>query len=258
MSQRSGYEPGVPCWVDLSSTDVEASVRFYDDVFGWQAEMIDDPAAGGYGQFTYDGEKVAGVGPVMGEGMPSAWNTYIAIDDAAATADRVKNAGGTVVVEPMQVFEEGTMAVFQAPDGSFVSAWQAGRHNGAELVNEPVSFCWNELVTRDVASAERFYPAVFGWTPHRQEMQGVKYTEWHLGDASIAGMIELSPNYPPETPSHWMTYFAVDDLDATVAAAERAGATILVGAMDAPPGRFATLTDPQGAALSVIQLHEDR
>src|SRR4051812_20547102 len=100
MSQRSGYEPGVPCWVDLSSTDVEASVRFYDDVFGWQAEMIDDPAAGGYGQFTYDGEKVAGVGPVMGEGMPSTWNTYIAIDDAAATADRVKNSGGTVVVEP--------------------------------------------------------------------------------------------------------------------------------------------------------------
>ncbi|MEU7857345.1 VOC family protein [Nonomuraea sp. NPDC049141] len=256
MSQRSGYAPGVPCWVDLSSTDVEASVRFYDEVFGWRAEMIDDPAAGGYGQFTYDGKKVAGVGPVFGEGMPATWNTYITTEDAAATADRVRNAGGTVVMEPMQVFEEGTMAVFQSPDGSFVSIWEAGRHQGAELVNEPTSFCWNELVTRDVAGAERFYSAVFGWTPHLQEMEGVKYTEWHAGDASIAGMIEMAPQYPPETPSHWMTYFAVADLDATVSAAERAGATILVGAMDAPPGRFAMLTDPQGAALSVIQLRE--
>jgi predicted enzyme related to lactoylglutathione lyase len=156
----------------------------------------------------------------------------------------------------MAVFDEGSMAVFQGPDGSFVSAWQAGDHTGAELVNEPVSFCWNELVTRDLAAAERFYSAVFGWDPHQQEMEGMKYTEWHSGGKSIAGMIEMASQYPPETPSHWMTYFAVADLDATVGAAEKAGATVLIGAMDSPPGRFAMFTDPQGATLSVIQLRE--
>jgi predicted enzyme related to lactoylglutathione lyase len=256
MSQRSGYPPGVPCWVDLSSTDVGASVRFYGEVFGWGAEMSDDPSAGGYGQFVQDGKRVAGVGPAQDEGMPSVWNTYVATDDAAATADRVKNSGGTVIAGPMEVLGEGTMAVFQGPDGSFVSCWQAARHTGAELVNEPVSFCWNELVTRDVAAAERFYRAAFGWTAHPQEMAGLAYTDWHAGDDSIAGMIEMSPDYPPLTPSHWMTYFAVADIDETVRMAERAGAVILVGAMDSPPGRFAMFTDPEGAALSVIQLNE--
>jgi predicted enzyme related to lactoylglutathione lyase len=190
--------------------------------------------------------------------MPSVWNTYVATEDAAATADRVEDAGGTVVMPPMQIFEEGTMAVFRGPDGAHVCVWQAGRHKGAELVNEPVSLCWNELVTRDVAAAERFYPAVFGWTPRPQEMDGVTYTEWLSGGASVAGMMEMSPNYPPETPSHWMVYFAVADLDDTVAAARRLGASVLIDAMESPPGRFGMFVDPQGAALSVIQLTENQ
>ncbi|WP_188193894.1 VOC family protein [Nonomuraea sp. SYSU D8015] len=256
MSQRSGYDPGVPCWVDLSSTDVAASARFYGAIFGWEADMVDDPAAGGYGMFVYQGKKVAGLGPVMAEGMPSAWNTYVATDDVAALAGRVREAGGTVVMEPMAVFEEGSMAVFRAPDGSHTGAWQAGNHHGAELVNEPVSLCWNELVSRDPAAAERFYSTVFGWRPELLDMGGMKYTEWHSGEPAIAGMMEMPADYPQGTPSFWMTYFAVADLDATTAAAERAGAAVLVRAMDAPPGPFSALMDPQGAVFSIIQLHE--
>ncbi|MGN9840494.1 VOC family protein [Nonomuraea sp. H19] len=256
MSQRSGYDPGIPCWVDLSSTDVDAAARFYGEVFGWQADMIDDPAAGGYGVFHYEGKQVAGLGPVMGGETTSSWNTFIATDDVAALAERVRNTGGTVIMDPMPIFEEGSMTVFRAPDGSHAAAWQAGNHHGAELVNEPVSFCWNELITRDPAVAGRFYSAVFGWRAEPLEMGGVKYVEWHVGEPAIAGMMEMAVDYPPGTPSFWMTYFAVADLDATTAAAERAGARVRVRGMDAPPGLFSMLTDPQGAVFSVIQLNE--
>ncbi|MEO3870755.1 VOC family protein [Nonomuraea sp. B12E4] len=256
MSQRSGYDPGVPCWVDLSSTNVSAAARFYGEIFGWQADMAGDPQAGGYGMFVHQGRRVAGLGPVMGAPGASSWNMYVATDDAVALAERVGKAGGTVVMEPAPVFAEGTMTVFQSPDGSFCSAWQAGDHHGAELVNEPVSFCWNELVTRDLATAEGFYAAVFGWTPNLLEIEGSKYTEWRAGDRTVAGMMEMSADYPPSTPSFWMTYFAVADLDATAAAAERAGADMAVCGAEAPPGRFSILTDPQGAAFSIIQLHQ--
>lgn len=258
MSERSRYEPGVPCWVDLSSTDAPASVRFYSELFGWTADMVDDPAAGGYGQFVRNGKKVAGVGPSWMEGMPSVWNVYVATQDAAVTADRVKNSGGTVVTEPMEVFEEGSMGVFQGTDGSFFSAWQPRNHHGAELVNEPGSFCWNELVSSDVEAAKSFYPAVFGWTPRTQQMGDMEYTEWLNGEDSIAGMMAMGPQYPEGTPSHWMTYFAVADLDATVAKAQELGATVLVPSMDSPPGRFGMLIDPQGASLAVIQLNESQ
>ncbi|MFI6315953.1 VOC family protein [Nonomuraea sp. NPDC050556] len=257
MSERNGYQPGVPCWVDLSSTDVPASTRFYGDLFGWSAEMVDDPAAGGYGQFVYNGKKVAGVGPSFAEGMPSVWNVYVSTSDIAATADKVKNSGGQVVMEPMAIFEEGSMAVFQTPDGAFVSAWQPGNHQGAELVNEPGAFCWNELVSSDVEAAKRFYPSAFGWTEHTQEMEGMQYTEWQIGGDSVAGMMAMSPDYPEGTPSHWSTYFAVADLDATIAKARELGATVMVDAMDSPFGRFGMLMDPQGAGLAVIQLNEN-
>ncbi|MGP4098055.1 VOC family protein [Nonomuraea sp. KM90] len=256
MSRRSEYAPGVPCWVDLSSTDVGASARFYEEVLGWRAETIDDPAAGGYGMFLHGDRKVAGLVPAMAGQPVSTWDTFVATDDAEALADRVRQAGGTVAMKPTQVFEHGIVTVFRAPDGSFAAGWQAGDHPGAELVNEPVSFCWSELVTRDLPAAETFYPAVFGWDPRPLETPPGKYTEWHVGGHAVGGMLEMDPGYPAATPSFWMTYVAVADLDATTAAAERAGARMLVSGVDATPGRFSAFTDPHGATISIIQLHE--
>ncbi|MEV0386130.1 VOC family protein [Nonomuraea sp. NPDC050643] len=256
MSQRSGYDPGVPCWVDISSTDVEASARFYGEIFGWRADMSDDPAAGGYGMFVLDGRRVAGLGPVMDGRRTSSWNTYVATHDAAALAGRVANAGGTVLMEAMPIFEDGVMTAFTAPDGSYAAAWQARGHRGAELVNEPGSFCWNELLSTDVPAAERFYSEVFGWTPLLQDLQGMKYTEWQAGGLGVAGMMEMASDYPAGTPSFWMPYFAVADLEAATDTAEQAGAQILVRTMQAPPGPFTMLIDPHGAPLSIIQLHE--
>ncbi|MEU1727401.1 VOC family protein [Actinomadura sp. ATCC 39365] len=256
MSRRSGYDPGVPCWVDLASTDVPGSARFYGDLFGWRADMVDDPAAGGYGMFVHEGSKVAGIGPVRGGGSTSLWNTYVATDDAAALAGRVRDAGGTVVAEPMAIFDEGTMVALRAPDGSYAAAWQAAAHAGAELVNEPGSFCWNELCTRDAPAAERFYSAVFGWTSRTSDLGGMAYTEWVAGEAAVAGMIPMPAEAPAELPSFWLTYFAVADLDAALHAAADAGADVLTGVTEAPPGRFAQLIDPQGAAFGVIQLNE--
>lgn len=256
MSERNAYDPGVPCWVDLATSDVPAAVSFYEALLGWTAEMVEDPAAGGYGQFVYNGKKVAGIGPTWVEGSPPVWNVYVATEDAAVTADKVKNSGGQVIMEVMPVFEEGSMGVFQGADGSFISVWQAGNHKGAELVNEPGAFCWNELATKDIDKAKSFYSAVFGWTPRTQAMEDMEYTEWLANDKSIAGMMEMSSDYPEGTPSHWSTYFAVADVDASVAKAQELGATIMVPPMDSPPGRLAVLMDPQGAGLCIIQLAE--
>ncbi|MFI6818108.1 VOC family protein [Nonomuraea sp. NPDC050328] len=259
MSERNGYAPGVPCWVDLSSTDTEASARFYTELLGWRVKFSPDPAAGGYGQFFAGGKVVAGIGPTFTEGMPSVWNTYVATDDAAAVADRAKNAGGQVVIEPMEVLDQGTMAVLQAADGGFVSVWQAAAHHGAQLVNEPGAWCWNELNSRDVEAAERFYRDVFGWTVDASTMEvpGLgPYTyrsflsEGHL----VAGMVEMSPNYPDQVPSFWVPYFAVADLDGTVAKSRELGANVFIDRMDSPAGPFALLQDPQGALAYVMDL----
>jgi hypothetical protein len=205
--------------------------------------------------FQKDGKNVAGVMPTMGEGHPAVWTTYVSVVDAEATIARVKVAGGTVFVEPMQVLDAGHMAVFADPTGAALGLWQPGQHKGADLANEPGSFCWNELNTRDTAKATSFYEHVFDWTGASAGFEGMDYTEWKLGDKTIGGMMAMPAMVPAEVPAHWAVYFAVADTDDAVAAATKLGAQVFVPPTDIPPGRFAVMADPAGAAFSVITLN---
>ncbi|MGA2036432.1 MAG: VOC family protein [Acidimicrobiales bacterium] len=252
MPEFTSYPAGTPSWVDVASPDPTASNAFYGALFGWEAEDL-GPDAGHYVLFRKQGKMVAGGGPTMMEGQPTAWTTYVGVDDADATVDRARKAGATVFVEPMDVMEAGRMAVFADPTGAALGIWQPKDHKGAELANEPGAFVWNELQTRDVPAAKSFYTDVFGWQPNDMDMGGSTYTEWKLGDRPAAGMMPMPAMVPAEVRAHWLVYFGVDDCDATVAKATGLGATTLVPATDIPPGRFGVLSDPAGAAFAVIE-----
>jgi uncharacterized protein len=257
MPERDGYAPGTPSWVDLTTPDVEGAKRFYSELFGWTAEAAGDPSeAGGYEQFYVGGRRVAGVGPVMGEGQPTYWTTYFATDDADALSERVRGAGGNVLVEPMDVMDAGRMAIYAHPAGGMFGAWQAGTHRGAELVNEPVSVTWNALMTRDVEGATAFLEAIFeGMTASTQTFGGGPYTILMLGEDGVGGVTPMPPGVPDEAPAFWNVSFAVADTDATVARAEELGGSVIMPAMDMEGvGRIAGLADPYGAAFTVAQL----
>ena len=253
MPTRTSYEPGTPSWVDLASADLAASASFYSSLFGWNA--VDQGAdAGHYRIFDKGGVPVAGAGPIMMEGQPPAWTTYISVTDADATIAKVKAAGGTVFVEPMDVLDVGRMAVFADPTGAAAAVWQPRQHIGAGLVNEPGALAWNELSTRDTAGATKFYTEVFGWEALTADMGGMEYTMWKLGGDDIGGMMTTPADVPAEVPPYWLAYFGTADCDATVAEATGLGATLLAGPMDVPSGRFAVLADPAGAVFGVIAL----
>ncbi len=251
------YAPGTPSWVELSSPDVEGSAAFYRDLLGWTATSPGPvEETGGYRMFQQGGRSVGGLMGHMQEGQPTAWLTYISVADADETAERVKAAGGGVIVEPMDVMEIGRMAFFTDPAGAAFGVWQPKSFTGADVVNEPGSFCWNEVLTRDPDAGKAFYPAVFGWDPRRPEFEGApeSYTVWELNGRPVGGMMEMRDEwFPAEVPPHWGVVFAVEDVDATVAKARELGATVTNGPMDMPIGRFAGLVDPQGASFTVMQ-----
>src|SRR5436309_784021 len=131
------YPPGTPMWVDLGSPDVDASISFYRDLFGWSAsEPVE--GGGGYRFFEQDGKMVAGIGPLMQEGQPPAWLSFVAVADADETVATARDAGAAIHVEPMDVMDVGRMAVLADPTGAALGLWQPRRHTGAEVVNEPV------------------------------------------------------------------------------------------------------------------------
>jgi uncharacterized protein len=258
MSERTSYEPGVPCWIDLATPDQDAAAEFYSALFGWS--VVEDENAeqtGGYRVATLRDKAIGGVMKTMQEGQPPAWSTYVCVEDADATVAKAKQAGGSVMVEPMDVLDYGRMAFLVDPTGAAIGLWQPGRNVGAGLVNEPGALSWNELETRDTAAAKAFYAAVFGWGFEDHEMPGMgTYTEWKLGDASIGGMADIGGRVPDEVPAHWMVYFAVDDADAAVEQIKAGGGEVRFGPVDIPAGRFAMAADPFGAAFAVIKLAE--
>jgi uncharacterized protein len=257
MPERTSYEAGTPSWVELSSPDLDASIEFYGSLFGWEVpESENAEQTGGYRLAMKDGRPAAGMMPQMQEGQPPPWTTYVSVDDASATAAAVTDAGGTVLAEPMEVMDLGTMAILVDSAGAVFGVWQPGSFAGAGVVNEPGALSWNELNMRDLAAAKEFYGAVFGWTFEDDEMGEMgTYTTIKLDEAMVGGILDMDSRGVPETiPAHWQVYFAVEDTDATVEKAKQGGGGVMVDPMEVPAGRFAILTDPHGASFAVITL----
>lgn len=259
MSERTSYAPGTPCWVDLGTADVDAAARFYTELLGWrvpEAENVEE--TGGYRRVSKDGADVAGLAPLMQEGQPTAWTSYISVADADATTAAVKDAGGSVMMEPMAVRDIGKFALYADPTGAVFGVWEPGAFPGAGRVNEPGALSWNELNTRDVDAAKAFYGAVFGWDFKDNDMgETGTYTELQLGGSSVGGMLDITGRVPDEVPAHWLAYFAVENTDAALETIKGAGGGVNFGPVDIPAGRFAVVHDPQGAVFAVIQMPEE-
>jgi predicted enzyme related to lactoylglutathione lyase len=248
--------------VDLGTGDVDAAAKFYESVFGWTHESA-GPDAGGYGFFLQDGKQVAGVGPLQDPQQPPAWSSYVTVEDIDATAQKVSELGGQVIAPPMDLpSDAGRMAVFADVVGAVISGFQPGQHNGAQLVNEPVSLAWNEHTSRDPQAAQAFYRELFGWDFRALEGDGSGPPYWtfhseHSGDGALGGMLEMDENFPSGLPNFWGVYFAVADTDETVEKAKAAGGTVHVEPFDTPPGRIANVSDAGNAAFYVIALNPD-
>ena len=246
------WPAGAPCWIDLSTSDIEAAKTFYRGLFGWQLRPGGEET-GGYVTAEIGGKAVAGLMAQMPgqEGQPPAWTTYLATEDADATVAKITGAGGSVIVEPMDVLDIGRMAVLADPAGAVFGLWQARTFSGAQLANEPGSFTWNELYTRDFARAKEFYADVFGYT--LSPVPDMDYVTIDLDGSPVGGIGAMPDGVPAQTPSHWRVYFAVDDADQTLEQVGKLGGKVLDPAHDSPYGRWGDAADGQGAPFSVIK-----
>ncbi|MGH3329179.1 MAG: VOC family protein [Streptomycetales bacterium] len=258
MSEVWSYPAGTPCWVDLGADDREAAMKFYGGLFGWEFE-VGPPELGHHTMCLLRGLPAAGIGerPRADDGTPLApvaWTTFLATDDVDAAAARSAEAGGTVVMGPMDIVEEGRMAVVEDSTGAVFGLWEAHKHSGARIVNEPGALCWNEVATRDHEGAGEFYRTLFGYQLAPLDMPGPSYSTLEVAGRSVAGILGMNASWPDAIPPHWMAYFDVADADVTVPLVRDLGGEVLRGPHDSPYGRLAVINDPQGAVFSIIEL----
>jgi predicted enzyme related to lactoylglutathione lyase len=243
---------GAPCWVDIAVPDLPAALGFYGAVLGWS--FVDTGEE--YGHFALcqtEGHAAAGIGPVMQEGQPSFWTVYLATDDVDATTKLVTDGGGSVLAGPMDIPDTGRMAVCADATGGVFGLWQAAGQVGIEVFNQPGSLVWEDARLTDVDRGREFYRGLFPYT--FGEVPGMplgEYGTFDLHGRPMGGM-GGTMGAPEGTPSHWLAYFGVESVDASVAAATERGGTVMMAAQDMPFGRMAVLTDPFGAPFAVHQ-----
>ena len=255
MATKRAYEQGVPNWVDLSTPNPAESKRFYEELFGWEITEHEtgDPDAP-YFMGRLGGRPAAGMmrqdPDQAAQGVPPMWSMYIAVDDVDAATARAREAGGQVLVEPMDVMSEGRMSFVLDPTGAAVGFWEAQDHVGAEAVNEPGAFNWSEVVTDEPEKLDAFYSKAVGARFEEIEFGGGPYTAMKVNDRTVGGTMRPQQK---GTPPHWHVYFQVEDADAAAETAKAEGGNVVAGPFDTPAGRIAVIQDPHGAMFSVIQ-----
>jgi predicted enzyme related to lactoylglutathione lyase len=276
MPERDGYLPGVPCWVDTSQPDPAAGAAFYRELFGWEVENVMPEGSGEYYIGRLDGGDVAAIGSQPeGAPGPATWNTYIWVESADESAEKVRAAGGSILSAPFDVMDAGRMAVCADPEGAVFCLWQGNRHRGARIVNEPGALNFNGLNTRDVEAAKAFYGAVFGWETLDLGGGAVAWTLPGYGDhleqrdpglrgrvtelGGPKGFEDVVAAVNPidadqgDVPAHWSVTFGAADADAVANKAAKLGGQVVAAPFDAPWVRMTVLADPQGAMFIASQ-----
>ena len=183
---------------------------------------------------------------------PPHWNLYVAVENADQIAARATELGGTVLVAPFDVMTFGRMAVIQDPSGAVFSIWQKYDHVGTTVEAESGAFCWGDLSTSGPDRAKQFYEALFGWKIGPKETYPPEYDVIENRGRLIGG-IPPAAYRDPQIPSHWMNYFQVTDVDGVAEKTRAAGGKVCLAPTSMGSVRLAVLTDPQGAAFSVIK-----
>jgi predicted enzyme related to lactoylglutathione lyase len=242
---------GEPCWIQLSTDDVDTAISFYGDLFGWSAGEPSEEHQG-YRMFFRGDQPVAGLVPTA-EGSHPTWTTFLSTPDLAGTVERATGSGGRVLVEPLPVADLGSFAELTDPAGAAVGAWQANTFPGFATGREPGSPGWFETLTTRYDEVVAFYQQAFGWETHvMADSPEFRYTTLGLNENARAGIMDAS-GFLGDEPARWQFYLQVTDTDETIARAVSIGGEILTPAEDTPYGRVATLADPAGVRFCVMR-----
>ena len=255
MSVRTTYATGEPCWADLQTPDVAAAKDFYNRIFGWTYKDFPTSDGRSYAQAFVRGQLVATIAPQsplqLQAGTSAKWNVYFATADAADLLAEAGHAGGAVQFGPEQVGDTGVLGFIAPPGGGTTGIWQPGTHYGSQLFNEPGALAWAELFTPEPQAAVGFFQQLFGHdvTEYPQDDGGSSSTLL-TGGNEVAGVVPADQGDEAD----WQVYYGVADVAAAAAAAQAAGGQILVEPDGHPAdGSLATIEDPQGGVLNLIQ-----
>jgi predicted enzyme related to lactoylglutathione lyase len=241
-------------WYDQMSDDLSGSERFYEKVVGWTLapNTMNDQR---YTILKAGAAAVAGLMPIPqhAQGVPPCWMGYVAVDDVAAYASKVKEAGGTIHRGPTEIPNVGTFAIAGDPDGAGFLIFR-GLSSEAPAY-EPTGLGhvgWRELNAGDGEKAFAFYAGLFGWTKTQAMPMGpANVYQLFAAKSGQEGAVFTKDADAPHP--FWRFYFNVEGVGAAIERVKAAGGKITNGPHEVPGGRWIVhALDPQGAAFALV------
>ncbi|MEV2253176.1 VOC family protein [Streptomyces sp. NPDC050147] len=242
---------GAPCWVSLTTHDLQAAEEFYHAVLGW--EWHTGRLGDQYRFASVNGVPVAGVSAVESMGRAIAeWTPFFAASSADETVARGRERGGTTAVGPIS-FPPGRAALLADRDGAVFGIWEGELLADWERWRRAAP-AFMELHTRNAFDAAIFYAEVLGWATPDPGSCEVQYEDEEVvlrsqGDVVArihSGAVEAAPD--PAIRPRWQIHFTVTDVAACVQAATAHGGRVLRRGTDSDE---AELSDPDGARFVV-------
>lgn len=245
MNEKT-YRHGHFVWRELMTTDLAKAKAFYSGLFGWT--LADMPFSDGAYTLISNGEKQIGGMMSVPEGAPpvSFWHSYASVASVDAAVSATKEAGGNVLVGPIDAPNVGRFAVLMDPTGAVFSVITQENGDGEACMPPAGAFCWESLNTSDAGAMLPFYEKAVGWAHKDHNGMSLLFA----GENMVADV--GSP--PPGVPSHWITHIVVENLERSRDLSVSLGGQVMMGEVPVPGiGRLAVIQDPAGATLSLFE-----
>lgn len=241
-------------WHELMTKDPAAALKFYGDLFGWKFKSGETgPMI--YHEIMVGDRQIGGIAGLMGgPDQRPAWGVYVTVENVDAAIERATRHGGKALMPPMDIPNTGRFAMVADPTGAVIApfTYAGTMPDKADVMGQPGTFIWNELLTEEPAKVKRFYNEVFGWTSREQDMGPMgTYHLFQSEGKDVGGLMKRPAGVPA---NFWMFYVSVPDVDAALKKAVSLGARSMEAPMDIPGvGRMTTIIDPQGAVISLFK-----
>ena len=245
------HTPGRFVWFEHLSTDIPKARAFYENLFGWNTELMTMSSGDPY-PVIHNGDAPIGGYAQAPSGAPSQWMSYLSVSDVDVAYKAALGAGAKSLAAPRDYGSAGRAATIADPTGGVFALWRGARGDPPEAATTPPGgWIWNELSTQDDTVALAFYEKVFGFADDTLPMPEGTYHVLKQGHKGRAGLYK---SMHAGMPTMWTPYVAVADCDRCAATAGSLGATVAVSPSDiAGVGRLAMFIDPQGAAFAVLR-----
>jgi uncharacterized protein len=242
--------------VDFAAKDFDGQTDFYEKLFGWAHADLPTPK-GPYRMFSKQGGSVAGGYPLSPDmeaaGVPTMWNTYIAVDNVDAMAHKAERLGGTIVMPAVDAEGYGRFVGIQDPTGGILFLWHSNTPDPDAKYSEPGALAWNDLSTPDPEKAVEYFRQLFDWDIAAMTGGLMPYWVISVNGTRQAGIMPMPETVPSDVPANWLVYFGAEDARALAQRVVELGGRVLVEPTQADDMVWAILSDPQGATFGILQ-----